>query len=96
MSDVTEPRPIYTQTRHRSEATIAYRRTQEWVRSRTGGGWDADAIAIATGEADPAAYRVHVPGDIDVLRIRRNMGLTHEAFAVRFGLRLGCCGSGTR
>jgi putative transcriptional regulator len=49
----------------------------------------ADAIAIAKGEADPAAYRVHVPADIDVLRIRRNMGLTREAFAMRFGLRLG-------
>ena len=49
----------------------------------------ADAIAIAKGEADPAAYRVHVPADIDVVRIRRNMGLTREAFAMRFGLRLG-------
>jgi DNA-binding transcriptional regulator YiaG len=48
-----------------------------------------DAIAIAKGEADPAAYRLHVPADIDVLRIRRNMGLTREAFAMRFGLRLG-------
>jgi putative transcriptional regulator len=49
----------------------------------------ADAIAIAKGEADPSAYRVHVPADIDVLRIRRNMGLTREAFAMRFGPSLG-------
>jgi putative transcriptional regulator len=48
-----------------------------------------DAIAIAKGEADPAAYRVHVPANVDVLRIRRNMGLTREAFALRFGLSLG-------
>ena len=49
----------------------------------------ADAIAIAKGEADPATYRVHAPADIDVLKIRRNMGLTREAFAMRFGLQLG-------
>jgi putative transcriptional regulator len=49
----------------------------------------ADAIAIAKGEADPSAYRVHVPADIDVLRIRRNMGLAREAFAMRSGLSLG-------
>lgn len=48
-----------------------------------------DAIAIAKGEADPATYRVHAPSDIDVLKIRTNMGLTREAFAMRFGLKLG-------
>ena len=49
----------------------------------------ADAIAIAKGKADPATYRVHVPADIDVAKIRRHMGLTREAFALRFGLTLG-------
>jgi putative transcriptional regulator len=49
----------------------------------------ADAIAIAKGEADPATYRVHAPADIDVLKIRRALGLTREAFAMRFGLELG-------
>ena len=48
-----------------------------------------DAIAIVKGEADPAYYRVHAPADIDVLKIRRDMGLTREAFAMRFGLQLG-------
>jgi len=48
-----------------------------------------DAIAIAKGEADPATYRVHAPADIDVLKIRRALGLTREAFAMRFGLQLG-------
>jgi putative transcriptional regulator len=48
-----------------------------------------DAIAIAKGEADPATYRVHAPADIDVLKIRRALGLTREAFAMRFGLELG-------
>jgi putative transcriptional regulator len=47
-----------------------------------------DAIAIAKGEADPATYRVHAPSDIDVLKIRHSMGLTREAFAMRFGLNL--------
>ena len=48
-----------------------------------------DAIAIAKGEVDPATYRVHVPAEIDVAKIRRKMGLTREAFALRFGLQLG-------
>src|SRR5262249_22905152 len=48
-----------------------------------------DAIAVVKGEADPATYRVHVPADVDVAKIRRGMGLTREAFAMRFGLQLG-------
>jgi putative transcriptional regulator len=48
-----------------------------------------DAIAIAKGEADPVTYQVHVPTDINVLKIRRALGLTREAFAMRFGLPLG-------
>jgi putative transcriptional regulator len=48
-----------------------------------------DAIAIAKVEADPATYRIHVPADVDVAKIRKSMGLTREAFAVRFGLQLG-------
>ena len=49
----------------------------------------SDAIAIAKGEADPATCRVHAPADVDVARIRQSMGLTREAFALRFGLPLG-------
>jgi putative transcriptional regulator len=48
----------------------------------------ADAIAIAKGEAAPGSHRVHIPADVDVLRIRRKMGLTRDAFAMRFGLQL--------
>jgi putative transcriptional regulator len=48
-----------------------------------------DAVAIAKGEADPATYRVHVSADVNVAKIRKSMGLTREAFAMRFGLRLG-------
>ncbi len=49
----------------------------------------ADAIAIARGEANPATYQVHAPADVDVLKIRRRMGLTREEFVMRFGLNLG-------
>jgi putative transcriptional regulator len=34
-----------------------------------------DAIAIARGTADRASYRVHVPADVDVGRIRRKLKL---------------------
>lgn len=44
-----------------------------------------DALAISKGEADPATYRVHAPAEIDVKAIRAGMGLSQEAFAVRFG-----------
>jgi putative transcriptional regulator len=49
----------------------------------------SDAIAIAKGKADPKSYQVHAPADIDVMKIRKHMGLTREAFAMRFGLQLG-------
>jgi putative transcriptional regulator len=48
-----------------------------------------DAIAIAKGKADPKSYRVHVATDIDVMKIRKDKGLTRETFAMRFGLQLG-------
>ena len=48
-----------------------------------------DAIAIAKGKADPKSYRVHVASDVDVMRIRKDKGLTRQAFAKRFGLQLG-------
>jgi putative transcriptional regulator len=48
-----------------------------------------DAIAIARGEADRASYRVHVPADIDVGRIRRKLKLSQSEFAARFGIAPG-------
>src|SRR6266851_5743677 len=42
--------------------------------------------AIARGEADPATYRVHVPAEIDVRKIRRQLNLSQDEFAARFGL----------
>ena len=42
--------------------------------------------AIARGEADQSTYRVYVPSDVDVRKIRRQLGLTQGEFASRFGL----------
>jgi len=44
-----------------------------------------EAVAYARGKADVRAYRVHVPGDIDVRAIRTRLGMTQEEFAGRFG-----------
>lgn len=43
--------------------------------------------AIARGEADPAHYRVHVPADVDVRKIRKALKLSQEQFAARFGIQ---------
>jgi putative transcriptional regulator len=48
-----------------------------------------EARSIARGEADAKAYRIHVPADVDVRKIRRTLGLTQEEFSTRFGLPLG-------
>jgi putative transcriptional regulator len=38
--------------------------------------------AIARGEAKPA--HIHIPADVDVKAIRRNVGLSQDAFASEF------------
>jgi putative transcriptional regulator len=45
-----------------------------------------EALAIARGEADPSTYRVHVPADIDVHKIRKELKLSQAEFAAEFGL----------
>jgi putative transcriptional regulator len=42
--------------------------------------------AIARGEARPETYRVYVPEDIDVRKIRRSLKLSQAQFAAKFGL----------
>jgi hypothetical protein len=42
--------------------------------------------AIARGEANPATYRVHVPAEVDVRKIRSAMKMSQAQFAARFGL----------
>ena len=44
-----------------------------------------EALAIARGEADPSAYRIHVPLGIDVKALRRRLRLSQEQFARRYG-----------
>jgi putative transcriptional regulator len=45
-----------------------------------------EARAIARGEADPASYRVYVPADVDVRKIRSALKMSQAQFAARFGL----------
>jgi putative transcriptional regulator len=48
-----------------------------------------EARQIASGEADPATYRAHIPADIDVQSIRKSLGLSQAVFASRFGIAPG-------
>ena len=43
------------------------------------------ALAFAKGEADVSQYRVHIPHEIDVRRIRTKLKMTQEDFARQFG-----------
>ncbi|MDE2133881.1 MAG: helix-turn-helix domain-containing protein [Alphaproteobacteria bacterium] len=43
------------------------------------------ALAFAKGEADVSQYRVHIPHEIDVCRIRTKLKMTQEQFARQFG-----------
>jgi putative transcriptional regulator len=47
-----------------------------------------EGILIARGEADHATYRVHVPAEIDVRAMRVKLGMTQQAFALRYGFNL--------
>jgi putative transcriptional regulator len=42
--------------------------------------------AIARGETGPVHYRVYVPAEIDVRKIRRAFRLSQVQFAARFGI----------
>jgi putative transcriptional regulator len=47
-----------------------------------------EALAFARGEADEAAYGIHLPSDLDVRAIRKRKGLTQAEFASRYQLNL--------
>ena len=47
-----------------------------------------ESVAIARGEVDASTYRLHIPTEIDVKAMRQKLGMTQEAFALRFGLTL--------
>jgi len=44
-----------------------------------------EALALAHGEADEEAYRIHVPATVDVRALRRKLRLSQDQFARRFG-----------
>jgi putative transcriptional regulator len=44
-----------------------------------------DAIAFTENRADKSAYGIHVPRDIDVKAMRRQLKLSQSQFAERFG-----------
>jgi putative transcriptional regulator len=46
------------------------------------------AKAYLDGTADKRKYRVHVPENIDVRKIRARLGLSQEAFAQNYGFAL--------
>jgi putative transcriptional regulator len=46
------------------------------------------AGAFMRGEADPSAYRVHIPADIDTRAIRAKLKLTQKQFSERFHIPL--------
>ena len=48
-----------------------------------------EALAIVEGRADPKTYRVHVPVDVDVEKIRKKLKLTQAQFAFRYGFSVG-------
>jgi putative transcriptional regulator len=45
-----------------------------------------EALAFARGEADVSKYRVHVPAEIDVKKLRKKLKLSQTEFASRFGI----------
>ncbi|MDP2409721.1 MAG: helix-turn-helix domain-containing protein [Pseudolabrys sp.] len=47
-----------------------------------------DARAFLDGTADKRRYRVHVPDSIDVKKIRKELGLSQQAFAATYGFAL--------
>jgi putative transcriptional regulator len=48
-----------------------------------------EALAYARGEADAGTYRVHVPANVNVRKIRRKLDLSQAEFAARFGIKPG-------
>lgn len=46
------------------------------------------ALAFANNEADPSNYRVHIPYEIDVKRIRTNLNMNQKQFAETYGFNL--------
>jgi putative transcriptional regulator len=41
--------------------------------------------AIVRGEARKGSYRIHVPSEVDVAKLRRQLGMSQAVFSQRFG-----------
>lgn len=48
-----------------------------------------EAAAFVESRAEKGDYRVHVPGHVDVKKIRKKLKLTQAEFAARYGFTLG-------
>lgn len=44
-----------------------------------------EALAFASGEANKAKYRVHIPSDVDVAGLRSKLDMSQTEFSQRFG-----------
>lgn len=47
-----------------------------------------EALSFAREESFSEDYKVHIPEEIDVRSIRKNLRLTQKEFAFKFGLKL--------
>lgn len=48
-----------------------------------------EARTIARGEAKSSRYRIHLPADVDVQSIRKQLGMSQAEFSARFGIPPG-------
>jgi putative transcriptional regulator len=44
-----------------------------------------EALAYVRGEADLQHYRIHVPSEVDVAKLRRTLAMSQTEFSRRFG-----------
>jgi len=44
-----------------------------------------EALAYASGKANPKDYRIHVPSDVNVAKVRGKLNLSQAEFSQRFG-----------
>lgn len=44
-----------------------------------------EALAFVSGDADIKKYRVHIPSEVDVAKLRRALAMSQTEFSQRFG-----------
>ncbi len=55
-----------------------------------------EALAFAKGEADTKKYKVHIPDEINVKKIRNKLNMSQSEFAEHFGLASAHCRNGSK